>query len=289
VLAVGAGAVGGVLVLLNHLGSSGPVVERCSAELDGTRWDLDPDQADAAATVSAVTVRRDLPARAATIALATALQESKLRNIDYGDRDSLGLFQQRPSQGWGTREEILDPVHATNAFLDALVKIPGYRTIDITEAAQRVQRSGYPQAYAQHETQARAWASALTGYSPAALTCTLRPVAADATPAPGSAAARTALTDRLTRDFGDLPTAAVSGGVTVDARSLGSGSSADDSRVAWAVAQWGVAVADAQHVDRVAIGNQLWTRASGAWAARPDGTVPAGRVTITLAPGPAAG
>ena len=67
-----------------------------------------------------------MPAHAATIALATALQESKLYNLHGGDRDSLGLFQQRPSQGWGTRGEILDPVHATNAFYDALARVPGY-------------------------------------------------------------------------------------------------------------------------------------------------------------------
>ena len=93
-------------------------------------------------------MRRGLPARAASIALATAYQESKLRNLDHGDRDSLGLFQQRPSQGWGTAKQIQDPYYATNAFYDALVKIDGYQTMRITEAAQEVQRSGFPEAYA---------------------------------------------------------------------------------------------------------------------------------------------
>jgi hypothetical protein len=286
VVVVAAGAVGGVVALLHHLDHKAPVAEECSATLDGTAWVLDPGQADNAATIAAVTVRRGLPARATTIAFATALQESKLRNLSYGDRDSLGLFQQRPSQGWGTAAQIQDPIHATNAFLDALVKIPGYDKLDVTVAAQKVQRSGYPQAYAQHETQARAWASALTGFSPASVTCTLHPVADDATPAPGSTAARASLTARVTRDFGSLPTAASGSSVTLDARSLGTGTSADDTRVAWAVAQWGVAVAQAQQVDEVAVADQVWTRASAVWTKTTASPVPSGRVRITLAPAP---
>ena len=122
--------------------------------------------------------RAGLPARAASIALATAYQESKLRNLDDGDRDSLGLFQQRPSQGWGTEKQMLDPDYATNAFYDALAKVDGYREMEITEAAQAVQRSGLPEAYADHEEDARALASALTGNSPAgrsAATCPATP------------------------------------------------------------------------------------------------------------------
>ena len=106
-----------------------------------------------------------------SIALATAFQESKLRNIDYGDRDSVGLFQQRPSQGWGSPEQLMDPDFATNAFYDELVEVDGYEELRITEAAQRVQRSGYPEAYEEHAEGARALASALTGWSPARFTC----------------------------------------------------------------------------------------------------------------------
>ena len=120
-----------------------------------------------------VAVLRQLPARAATIAVATAMQESKLVNLDYGDRDSLGLFQQRPSQGWGTPEQVRDPVYATNAFYDVLVKIDGYRAMQITDVAQQVQRSAFPEAYADHEPDARVLASALSGHSPAAMSCTL--------------------------------------------------------------------------------------------------------------------
>ena len=102
------------------------------------------EQAENASLIAAIAIERGLPARAVSIALATAFQESKLVNIDYGDRDSLGLFQQRPSQGWGTAEEILDPVYSTNAFYDALVQVDGYEDMEITEAAQQVQRSAFP-------------------------------------------------------------------------------------------------------------------------------------------------
>ncbi|WNB85012.1 hypothetical protein [Cellulomonas sp. ATA003] len=159
-------AVGGVVVAVDRYSGTTAVTQRCTAQLDGTGWDLSPTQSDNAALVVAATVRRELPARAATIGIATALQESRLVNIDYGDRDSVGLFQQRPSQGWGTVEQIMDPLYSTDAFYDGLVEVDGYEQLEVTVAAQAVQRSGFPDAYAQHETRARAWASALTGYSP---------------------------------------------------------------------------------------------------------------------------
>ena len=111
------------------------------------------------------------PPRAASIALATVYQETGIRNLDYGDRDSVGLFQQRPSQGWGTAKQLRDPYYATNAFYDALVKIDGWESADITEVAQQVQRSAYPEAYRDHEADARVLASTLTGNSPAGFRC----------------------------------------------------------------------------------------------------------------------
>ena len=142
-----------------------PASDECTVEVDGHRVELTVEQAENAALITAISVRRGLPARAASIALATAYQESDLTNLESGDRDSLGLFQQRPSQGWGTPEEILDPVYATNAFYDALAEVDGYESLEITDAAQEVQRSGFPEAYADHEADARALASALTGNS----------------------------------------------------------------------------------------------------------------------------
>src|SRR5688572_19187814 len=148
-----------------------PDPEGCTAEVGGVVVDLSVEQAENAATIAAIGVRRGLPARAVSIALATAYQESKIQNLDHGDRDSLGVFQQRPSMGWGTPEQIQDVRYATNKFYDELVRVDGYETMRITEAAQLVQRSGFPEAYEDHAEDGRALASALTGYSPHAFTC----------------------------------------------------------------------------------------------------------------------
>ena len=179
------GMVVGLVVLTGRLMDAGPDLASptCTARVpdpddpDGSLVaELAPDQTANAALVVGVAHRRGLPARAATIGIATAIQESGLRNIDYGDRDSLGLFQQRPSQGWGTEEQVQDPLYATGEFYDALVRVDGYTGLEITDAAQRVQRSGFPEAYADHEGEGRALASTLYGLSPAALSCDLRPV-----------------------------------------------------------------------------------------------------------------
>jgi len=172
-LAVVAVAVAGVVILRDEGLVPFAAPDVCSATVDGRSVSLDPEQAEHAGLIAAIAVSRGLPARAASIALATAYQESDLRNLDGGDRDSLGLFQQRPSQGWGSPEEILDPAYAANAFYDALVKVDGYESMEITVAAQAVQRSGFPDAYADHEKDARTLASALTGNSPRAFSCRL--------------------------------------------------------------------------------------------------------------------
>ncbi|MEU8889748.1 heavy metal transporter [Streptomyces sp. NPDC048442] len=140
----------------------------------GARFELTAEQAVNAATISSVGTSRGMPERAVTIALATALQESALRNIRHGDRDSLGLFQQRPSQGWGTGEQILDPAYSAARFYQHLTEVPGYSRLPLTVAAQRVQKSGFPQAYAKHEPDAALLASALTGRTPASLSCEAR-------------------------------------------------------------------------------------------------------------------
>ncbi|MFB8267431.1 C40 family peptidase [Streptomyces sp. NPDC055955] len=101
-----------------------------------------------AKTIQAMGVAMKVPARGQIVALATALQESGLRNLDYGDRDSLGLFQQRPSQGWGTSAQVRDPVQASTKFYDELLSISGWQSMTVTQAAQAVQQSGSPDAYA---------------------------------------------------------------------------------------------------------------------------------------------
>ena len=98
--------------------------------------------------------------KAVVIALATAMQESTLKNIGYGDRDSVGLFQQRPSCGWGSKEECKDPVHATRQFAEKLYKTD-YMNKSVTKAAQNVQRSGFPDAYAKWQKMAEALATAM--------------------------------------------------------------------------------------------------------------------------------
>jgi len=134
-------------------------------------YGLDFEQARNATTIAAVGKRLDMPDHAVSIALATAYLESGLHNISYGDRDSLGLFQQRPSQGWGTPAQIMTPHYAAAAFYQHLARVPGWQVIPVTQAAQKVQRSALPNGYAQFEPAARAIAEALTGEVPAGFTC----------------------------------------------------------------------------------------------------------------------
>lgn len=89
------------------------------------------------------------------VSIMTAMQESTLRNLNYGDRDSLGLFQQRPSQGWGTAEQILNPSYAARKFFEHLLAMKGRGKLSLTQQAQAVQRSGFPEAYAKWEAMAR--------------------------------------------------------------------------------------------------------------------------------------
>jgi cell wall-associated NlpC family hydrolase len=102
-------------------------------------------------TITSVTQARALPERAAVIAVTAALVESGLRNTTAGDRDSLGLFQERPSQDWGSPEDILNPVYATAKFLDHLVAVPHWADLSPGAAEQAVERSAYPGRYAPQE------------------------------------------------------------------------------------------------------------------------------------------
>ncbi|MFJ7998076.1 hypothetical protein ACIQ7D_13155 [Streptomyces sp. NPDC096310] len=255
----------------------------------GPTYEMTPEQAANAATISAVGSRRGLPERAVTIALATALQESALRNLDHGDRDSLGLFQQRPSKGWGTAAQIQDPVYSAGEFYDHLVKVPGYSRLPLTEAAQRVQRSGFPQAYAKHEPDAALLAAALTGRSAASLTCSTPTGITPGHPARVRAA--------LTRDFGtgvepadaahevSVPVPAAGGtagggrgasvaGEATEAGEAGEtgeaggsdGTGGSDRSVAgstasqrgWELAHWAVAQSWELRIDEVAYAGRVW-------------------------------
>ena len=120
-----------------------------------------------AAIIIRVAQDMNVPPRGWVIGVATALQESRLFNLgDLGpnnDHDSLGVFQQRPSAGWGTPEQLRDPAYQARKFFEKLVKIPSWQLLPLTVAAQRVQISAYPNAYAKHEPQATRIVDALTG------------------------------------------------------------------------------------------------------------------------------
>ncbi|WP_030573060.1 hypothetical protein [Streptomyces aureocirculatus] len=259
-------AVVGYVVMQYVSGEPAPRCTVVSGDGDGASYELSAEQAENAATVAAVGTRRGMPERAVTIALATALQESGLHNIRRGDRDSLGLFQQRPSQGWGSERQIMDPVYASGLFYARLQRIPGYSRLPLTVAAQRVQRSGFPQAYAKHEPDATLLAAALTGRAPAALTCAGRP---DVRPA-GPDEVRAA----LARDFGAAVAAADGRVIRVPVAGTTAPTAAapegDLPPGGWEVAHWAVAQASALHIERVSYEGHEW-RAGGSWGAGGSG------------------
>ncbi len=224
-----------VLVRTQHL------VASCSAGTGSSRYVLSPEQAVNASTVAVVAERLGLPHHAVTVALVAALQESKLRNVDYGDRDSIGIFQQRPSQGWGTAKQVSDPAYASAAFLRRLAQVPHWETLPVEDAAQAVQRSADGSAYADWEPQARVLARALTGEVPAAFTCHFR-VKRDAVDAAGLRAAL--------------------------AKETGSGTLSGPNRPVrgWSLASWLVAHAQQYGIDEVTYAGHRWTSGRGEWS-----------------------
>ena len=217
-----------------------PGQQRCVATASSKSAVVDLEQAHFASIIAGVSVRRGLPARAASIAIATAYQETGIRNLSYGDRDSVGLFQQRPSQGWGTKQQLMDPGYAAGRFYDALVKIKNWETDDINDVAQKVQRSGHPEAYNDHEADARVLASALTGQSPAGFSCLDRT---------GAAGDVKELRRSLERTFGNLGDSADGSVITIRARG---------DRRAWAYAHYAVANASLYGVTTVKIESRSW-------------------------------
>ena len=227
------------------------VIPTCSAVTPTGvgRYLVTPEQAANAATIAAMGRRSGLGSHAVTVALATAFQESHLHNLPYGDRDSLGLFQQRPSQGWGTREQILQPQRASAAFYARLATVPRWASLPVTDAAQAVQRSAAPLAYAQWEEPARALARALTGEVPAGLSCRL-------TPPKGPSSATTVLSAAAS----DLGPQALQHPVSTPA-------------LDWAEATWLVAHAQDLSLRAVSARGQSWTATSGRWTTDPAAAV----------------
>lgn len=241
--------------------------QTCRMTVDGHEEKWRPEQAANASTIATVGVLRDgLPIKAAHIAVTTAIQESKLKNLTYGDRDSLGLFQQRPSQGWGTAAQIGDPVYASNAFYQRLVKLSGWQTRPLTEVAQEVQHSGHPDAYAAHEQQGAVIASVLGGQTHAAVGCRLDPAGSSTQPA--------TLVTKLRHQTG--LNATVSGAqLSVTPRT---------TQQAWAVAGWAVTHAESDGINRVTVGDQQWQRQRGraGWSWAPAARPTSGSTTVRI-------
>ncbi|AXI81524.1 hypothetical protein [Peterkaempfera bronchialis] len=273
-----------------------PTPEQCHFATAAGEMVLEPEEASNAAVITAVAHSRRLPERAVTIALATALQESHLKNLEGGDRDSVGLFQQRPSQGWGTAKQIADPVYTTNKFFDGLVKVPGYSRLPLTEAAQAVQKSGFPQAYAKHETDATVIAGALSGREAASMGCTVTSAAPVAAASPqtgkdGLTEGARRVSAQVKRDF--ARTVAVRTVPSGDGRALelvpagkaaAGASSGTAGRDGWVVAHWAVARAAELGITSVVYDGQEWRTGSstGGWQPYRGTAAPAaGGVLVT--------
>jgi len=248
-VAVVIGVIAGVRALtrITWAGTALIPADHCLAVAGNYSGDMTPEQAGNAAIIVGEAIQRGLPARAATIAIVTALQESGLRNLNYGDADSLGLFQQRPSQGWGTPDQIMDPWYSAGKFYDALVKVKDWQTADIGATAQAVQRSAYPDAYAKHESAGRAIASALTGETPEGLRC----VAND-----GSGGGGDDLTALLTKIWGNNITLTPGTDEATGASTIAV--TAPDATTAWAVAQISMAQLASNGLTSVHVGSAIW-------------------------------
>jgi hypothetical protein len=260
-------AVGGYLVF-HHV-----TLTQSGCESGGRRAvALDTDQAAIAATIAGVAHSRRLPAGAVTIAYATAMQESHLHNLDYGDLDSIGVFQQRPSQGWGSRRHLADPVYATGKFFAALVKVPDYLRIPLYQAAQDVQHSADGSAYQNYQQQAASMSGAFTGGRPHAVWCWF---AAGRPGSPDVGSVRR----QLLRTFGPL-----------DVRPAGrdpggSRDPATDVRVVhraagWAVASWLVTHAATYRISNVRYAGYQWSQTAGRRGWTQDNSAPSGSVEL---------
>lgn len=239
-----------------------------------------------ASTINAVGLARGVSEQGRIIAVATAYQESSLRNRSNGDRDSVGLFQQRPSQGWGTADQIIDPVYSSGKFYDALLEVPGWQEMTLTEAAQAVQYSAFPDAYAKWEPQATTLVRGLSGTTVPDLTCSSgsrmpTTEAPQRPPVPGTDAATPDLTATLAAAQAEL------GGLTVDKVS-------DDGMTATvnvtvpgltptaagrSLAAWGVAHGIGMNVTEVAVQDRHWV--DHEWTSADPINDPA-RVVITV-------
>jgi hypothetical protein len=259
-----------------HTGPSGtpaPPPPGCQAGTGVEAITLDTDQAAIAATIAGVAARRHLPRQAVTVALAAALQESKLHNLDYGDRDSVGIFQQRPSEGWGPAASLENPIYATTKFFAALNRIHGYTTMPVSAAAQAVQHSADGSAYAQWTQLAGQLSGYFTGQSPHGVSCWFTPAAK---------ANLTGMIQRVAQTFGPSGRTAVVARVALTrSGKKGKGSTADlhvRQAQAWTVANWLVAHAQDYGLSQVRYAGYVWKAANGSmgWQRAATPTSPSG-------------
>jgi hypothetical protein len=227
-------------------------VPGCQAGAGVNGVGLDFVQAADAATIAGVAAKDHLPGKALTIAYATALQEAKLENPSYGDRDSVGIFQQRPSEGWGTKAKLEDPAFAAGAFFGALIKIPHYQSLPVYQAAQDVQRSADGSAYEQYAQTGSALTAAFTA-TPHAVTCWYQPAARTASGANLTGAAR-----GLDDTFGVPGEGGALKGVSRD-RSADSELITAASGSGWTVADWLVTNASNYGITQVSYAGYRWT------------------------------
>lgn len=246
-----------------HALSDRLAAERCYVPVGDGRLSLTHEQASNAAVIVAASYKAGLPERAAIVALATAWQESGLRNLNYGDRDSLGLFQQRPSFGWGTEAEIMDPWYSAGKFYEEIVKFDNWETIDVNDMAQKVQRSGFPDAYRKHEANAVALAGALRGTRPATFACF------DRTRNEGDASAFEAVVD------------AVPGVEWIQDGNVVTLTSDDDTAL-WSATQLALAYTRSGGIESAAVSDQAWIRGSKAEWHPAKEPVEAGTAKLTL-------
>ena len=232
-------------------------VPGCSAGTGPDALDLDFGQMRDAGIVAGVAASEGLPARALTIAYATAFQESKLENLTYGDLDSVGIFQQRPSQGWGTRAELEDPAFAARAFFKVLVKVPHYQTIPVYQAAQDVQRSAGGYAYQQYAATGAQLTAAFTTQAHA-ITCWYDPgtqaAAAGISPRLNFKGMLTELQDTFGGSGHGSPVTEVSRSRSGQAITLHAASGQG-----WTVASWLVATASYYGITQVSYAGHQWS------------------------------
>lgn len=234
--------------------TAAPPSNRCIVSTQGAQYARSAERTDNVAIIATVGWVQGFDEKGVTIALATAIQESGLRNLDYGDRDSVGLFQQRTSQGWGTVEQIMDVRYSATKFYEGLAKVEGWVDLRVTEAAQGVQRSGFPEAYADHEAEGRAWANALGGVE-GTVSCELSPP--DVTTAQ-------AFSDRVALDFPNSGAAIDVLGYEGEATILGIRPTDASDASLMRLHNWAIATASTTGVEWADFRGSLWNR-DGHW------------------------